>query len=116
MKPENVLVDEEGHIALTDFGICRTIRYQSDAPFVVGTPLYLPPEVIQGTIIIWMEGSKYTRESDWWCLGMLLYEMLIGIPAFYHSNQDLIYLMILKANPYFPPNIEVSVECVDIIL
>jgi len=52
LKPENVLVDEEGHIALTDFGICRTIRYQSDAPFVVGTPLYLPPEVIQGTIII----------------------------------------------------------------
>jgi len=51
LKPENVLIDEEGHIALTDFGICRTIRYSSDASFVVGTPMYLPPEVIRGTNI-----------------------------------------------------------------
>ena len=51
-----------------------------------GTPEYLSPEMIVG--------SGHDHTLDWWALGVLIYEMLIGIPPFYHKNQHQMYQLI----------------------
>ena len=67
LKPENVLLDVQGHLKLCDLGLAK----RSEHTFtVVGTPQYLCPEVLKG------EGA--TRAADWWALGVLIFEMLNG--------------------------------------
>ncbi len=69
------------------------------------------PEIIIG------EGHK--KEVDWWSFGILLYEMLIGIPPFYHQNQHVMYQYITTKNIIFPDpkkyNIHISEEAKQII-
>lgn len=90
LKPENVLLDEEGHIRLTDFGLSKeSVNGESLTHTFCGTPEYLAPEVIQG--------GGYGKPVDWWSLGTLLYEMLTGLPPFYNPNLQLMYEKILKA-------------------
>ena len=69
MKPENILLDTNGHIALCDFGLCKLdMTKGKKTRTFCGTPEYLAPELLIG------EG--YTKEVDWWTLGVLLFEML----------------------------------------
>jgi serine/threonine protein kinase len=71
MKPENILVCQDGHIKLTDFGLSKITKAQGDLTFTVcGTPEYVAPEVIRN------EG--HSNNIDWWSLGVLLYEMYTG--------------------------------------
>lgn len=72
LKPENVLLDAEGHIKLTDFGLSKTGQVSSEMETYsfCGTPEYLAPEVIIGT--------GHTKAVDWWSLGLLMYEMMCG--------------------------------------
>lgn len=77
LKPENILLDEEGHIRLTDFGLSKQgiFKQNEDQTFTIcGTPEYLAPEIIMG------EG--HGKAVDWWSLGTLIYEMLVGRPPF----------------------------------
>lgn len=55
----------------------------------LGTPEYLAPEIIKG--------EEHSQSTDWWCLGMTLYEMLYGIPAFYNENENVMFQLILEA-------------------
>ena len=76
VKPSNVLLDDDGHGALTDFGLARaadSTRLTSDGQ-VLGTPHYLAPELI--------EGQEATRASDVYALGCVLFECLAGEPPF----------------------------------
>ena len=79
IKPENILLDVEGHIKLTDFGLSRMCCSKNEKVFTIcGTPFYIAPEIL--------ENKGYNNSVDWWSLGCLMYEMLVGKPLFNFNN------------------------------
>ena len=87
LKPENVLLDREGHVVITDFGFAKTVEASGTTWTVCGTPEYLAPEVL--------EGRGHNRAVDWWSLGILVYEMLVGQPPFTDPSLMGLYQKIL---------------------
>ena len=72
LKPENVLIDKDGHIKLTDFGLSKFC--ETKAFTICGTPYYIAPEIFNK--------GGYNDVVDWWSLGCIMYEMLAGKPPF----------------------------------
>jgi len=96
LKPENILINEDGYIKLADFGLAKMIGDKIANSFC-GTPEYLAPEMIKG--------SGHDHTLDWWTLGILVYEMIVGIPPFYNSNKNKMYYLI-ENGPIRWPNQE----------
>ncbi|KAF2864473.1 Pkinase-domain-containing protein [Piedraia hortae CBS 480.64] len=95
LKPENILLDYVGHIALCDFGLCKLdMKDEDKTNTFCGTPEYLAPELLHG--------QGYTKAVDWWTLGVLVYEMLTGLPPFYDENTNEMYRKILSEPLRFP--------------
>lgn len=114
MKPENVLLDEEGNIYLADFGLARHLEGNEQSYSFCGTPEYLAPEIIQKL--------GHGPAVDWWTLGCLLYEISIGTPPYQNENRNLLGKMILNESPLFPSesqkkkyHIQMSVQQEDLI-
>jgi len=79
LKPENVLLDIDGHICITDFGMSKILENSNRTTnSFVGTAEYLSPEIILG--------KGHSFPTDLWSLGTLTYEMVYGRPPFYSSN------------------------------
>jgi serum/glucocorticoid-regulated kinase 2 len=108
LKPENILMDENGHVCLTDFGLSKNIDPESgeEATTFCGTPEYLAPEILKG--------GTHGKAVDWWSLGILLYELTVGIPPFYSQNVNEMYHKIQHGALRFPPFL--SEECRDLIV
>lgn len=98
LKPENCLLDREGHLLLTDFGLSKIVAADEDGRCnsSLGTIEYMAPEVIQG--------KSYGKACDWWSLGALGYDLLTGSPPFKANNNTKLQEKILKQKlslPYF---------------
>jgi serine/threonine protein kinase len=107
LKPENLLLDSEGHIRITDFGLSKIGLWNRDdrTTTFCGTPQYVAPEVI--------EGKDYTKAVDWWSFGNVIYEMLVGLPPFYDQNEQKMYQLILRGRLDIP--VEMNPDAADII-
>lgn len=106
LKPENILIDADGHLRLTDFGLVKTQMFgDSTTGTFCGTPEYIAPEMLTQ--------QPYTKVVDWWSFGIIVFEMLTGLPPFYDENTNKMYRMVLHDQVVFPPYL--SPEAVDLI-
>ncbi|XP_051632263.1 RAC-beta serine/threonine-protein kinase-like isoform X1 [Manacus candei] len=95
IKLENLLLDKDGHIKLTDFGLCKEgVTDGATMRTFCGTPEYLAPEVL--------EDNDYGRAVDWWGLGVVMYEMLCGRLPFYNQDHERLFELILGQELRFP--------------
>ena len=107
IKPENILIGEDGYLKLIDFGMAKMLKDDEKATSFCGTPEYLAPEIITG------EG--HDRAADWWSFGILIFEMLCGIPPFYCDNTEKMYELITHAELRFPKKIPLSDASKDLL-
>ena len=92
LKPENVLINKDGYLKLTDFGFAKIIEGRTYT--LCGTPEYLAPEIILN--------KGHGKPVDWWTCGILLYEMIVGIDPFNDDDPMMVYQKILKGKIKFP--------------
>jgi protein kinase A len=98
LKPENIILTSEGHIKLVDFGFVKKLDEDDKTYTLCGTPEYVAPEIISQT------GHSYP--ADWWTLGILIYEMLLGKAPFLDKNPYFIYQKILHDEVKLPESMD----------
>ena len=80
LKPDNIVFDEDGHALITDFGLSKEgVLNNISAKSFCGSPAYLAPEMIKK--------SGHGKSVDWYLCGVLLYEMIVGVPPYYSNNR-----------------------------
>ena len=94
LKPENILLDEDGYIKLCDFGASVKLHGTEKDFNFAGSPEYASPEMISY--------QGHTAMTDWWSLGILIYEMLYGFTPFFNLDKDRMYELIINGSISFP--------------
>lgn len=132
LKPDNILLDKDGHLKLTDFGLCAQYQILPQYEFflqqrenkingnnkgnrrkllysTVGTPDYIAPEIFSQV--------GYNETVDWWSIGIILYEMLVGYPPFYSEDPNITYNKILNWDEHFeiPSEMNLSDNATDLL-
>ena len=83
LKPENILLDMAGHCRITDFGLAFKVESADQkAHSFCGTPYYVSPELILKCRQDKRERGGYSKDVDWWALGVLCFELIVGAPPF----------------------------------
>ncbi|XP_018650781.1 serine/threonine kinase [Schistosoma mansoni] len=97
MKPQNILLGQDGVVKLCDFGFARVMGWNTLVlTSIKGTPLYMAPEII--------EEKPYDHTADLWALGCILYELFVGTPPFYTNSIFQLVKMITKTSIQWPPD------------
>ena len=109
-------MDAEGFVKLADFGLCKEgVSRSGRTGTFCGTPEFLAPEVLTQ--------QSYTRAVDWWGVGVLIFQMLVGESPFPGADEEEVFENIVQANPRFPSHLSlpavaimrrVSTECVTV--
>uniref|UniRef100_A0A915M9N8 protein kinase C n=1 Tax=Meloidogyne javanica TaxID=6303 RepID=A0A915M9N8_MELJA len=95
LKLDNLILDKEGYVKLADFGLCKEGMGPTDRTSTFcGTPEFLAPEVLTE--------NSYTRAIDWWGLGVLIFEMLVGEPPFSGADEEEIFDSIVNDEVHYP--------------
>ncbi|KAG6923778.1 protein kinase N1, partial [Chelydra serpentina] len=95
LKLDNLLLDKEGFVKIADFGLCKEgMGYGDRTSTFCGTPEFLAPEVLTDT--------SYTRAVDWWGLGVLVYEMLVGESPFPGDDEEEVFDSIVNDEVRYP--------------
>ena len=97
LKPENILINKNGYLKLTDFGFAKYLNNEKTYT-LCGTPEYLAPEIILN--------KGHGKPVDWWTMGILLYEMLVGIDPFSDDDPMKTYQKIIKGKINFPKDFD----------
>uniref|UniRef100_A0A914VE41 protein kinase C n=1 Tax=Plectus sambesii TaxID=2011161 RepID=A0A914VE41_9BILA len=106
LKLDNLLLDKDGYVKLADFGLCKEGMGPTDKTSTFcGTPEFLAPEVLTE--------NSYTRAIDWWGLGVLIFEMLVGEPPFSGDDEEEIFDSIVNDDVRYPRFL--SIESISIM-
>ncbi|KAJ3112164.1 Serine/threonine kinase [Physocladia obscura] len=106
LKLDNILLTLEGHIKIADYGLCKeNMPFGATTRTFCGTPEFMAPEILKE--------KPYTRAVDWWALGVLIYEMILGQSPFPGDGEDQIFDAILHDDVLFPGNM--NKDAVDVL-
>ncbi|KAM8843409.1 serine/threonine-protein kinase N1 isoform 6-T6 [Synchiropus picturatus] len=95
LKLDNLLLDTDGYVKIADFGLCKEgMGYGDRTSTFCGTPEFLAPEVLTD--------ASYTRAVDWWGLGVLIYEMLVGESPFPGDDEEEVFDSIVNDEVRYP--------------
>lgn len=99
------MVDEDGYLKLIDYGLAKNLSDGQLATSYCGTPEYIAPEMVDGT------GHDFS--VDWWAVGVLVYEMLIGVTPFFNRNKQVLMSKIRHSKVVFPDRAHYQIDYSD---
>ena len=94
LKLENILVDEDGYLRLIDYGLAKILKHKDLSLSFCGTSEYMAPEIVKGI--------GHDKAVDWWALGVIMYELMMGLTPFYNKHKKVMYKNIKHATVIFP--------------
>jgi len=95
LKLDNILLTVDGHIKITDYGLCKeNMDVSTTTNTFCGTPEFMAPELLKG--------HPYTRAVDWWTYGILTYEMLVRGAPFKGNDDEELFNNIIHSQPFYP--------------
>ena len=94
MKAANVMIAADGYVKITDFTLAQMIQAGKKVKDMGGTPEYIAPEMLKG--------KGHDAKIDWWAVGIMIYEMMIGVTPFFNINKNKMLKMIMNEDVQFP--------------